>query len=359
MIVVDMRSRRAWQPDCGALARSRIAAARSGAGLTAEEFAAQLSPMVGRDVTAGLVRAWESTATPPGDILIASDAFSPSGAWLSLRSHKFICGYPGEDDVAEIARRLGATSGEFCGLESRWATVHHPGGDCMLTLWPCGSAVFHLAEDIEVPDVATLAAWRVKTYAENLDWATGLLRDLAGDDSAAASYVLSAYWVSRPAWAGPLLSTGMRLVCSPRVLLEHGAGGEGAAQAERDLLAGGYEHAQMRDFGMRGVSAGYASWSGVSYYPADPNRALDEDELTAFELAMQSVWAFCEHACRGGLVPEGYGYRFLRTARSLLASPRPQESGQYQAMRQAIMGTSDLEGMMAQAIEMLREDGRP
>lgn len=360
--VTDLRSRRSWQPDCAALARSRIATARFSAGLTEAEFAALLSRMLSRTVTPGHVASWETTSTPPGDVLIAADAVSPSPSRLGLRSNKFICGFIGST-AALLAARPGMTPGSFSGLDCHSETVRHPSGECTLHVWPSGSVVFHLAEDIEVTGVAALAAWRVRSYAENLAWATAQLREMAGPEVPAVSYVLSAYWVVRPVWAGRLLATGMRLLCSPRVLLDRDEGDPGAEEAERSLLASGYEHAGMRSFGMRGVSAGYASWSGVSYYPADEGRALAEDELIDVELALQSMWAYCDHVTgsteRGDSpqIPEGYGYRYLRAARSRLTSPRPQEPGQHQAMREAIVETSGLPGIAAQAIEALREEG--
>jgi len=349
--VTDLRSRRSWQPDCAALARSRIASARFSAGLSPSEFAALLSKMLSRTITAGHVTSWEGASTPPGDVLIAADAVSPSPTRLGLRSHKFICGYA--PAVHERAKMSDESHG---GLACRSQPLEHPSGDCSLHAFPQGSVIIHLAEDLEVPGVADLAAWRVRTYAENLEWATGLLSEMTGTE-VTASYVLSAYWVERPIWAGRLLTSGMRLLCSPRVLLERDGG---SAEAERALLADGYEHAGMRSFGMGG-SAGYASWSGVSYYPA--NEGLSAAELVDAEISLQSMWAYCEHvntaAERGDdpAVPAGHGWRFLRAARSRLMSPRPQETGQHHVKRAAITETSGLPGILAQAAEALREEG--
>lgn len=348
--VTDLRSRRNWQPDCAALARSRIAAARHSAGLSPADFAALLSGMLSRTITAGHVTSWEGTATPPGDVLIAADAVSPSPSRLGLRSHKFICAF-----APALTGRPGASESHG-GLECRTQPLGHPSGPCVLHAFPQGSVVIHLAEDLEVPGVADLAAWRVRTYDENMEWASALLSEMTGTE-VVVPYVLSAYWVERPIWAGRLLTSGMRLLCSPRVLLEHG---DGSADAERALLADGYEHTGMRSFGMGG-SAGFASWSGVSYFPA--GEGLAEAELVDAELALQSMWVYSDHvgtATERGedpAVPAGFGWRFLRAARSRLMSPRPQETGQHQAMREAITETSGLPGIIAQAIEALREDG--
>jgi hypothetical protein len=364
--VTPLRSRPGYQPDCAALARNRLAIARTSAGMPLRDFAALLSQMTGREITGGNIETWETRATPPGDVLVAADAVSPAAPQhLGLRSHKFICGHAGQDATAILAGLPGMADGACAGLPCRSQPLACPSGECTLHVWPSGAVVFHLAEDVEFAGVAGLAVWRVASYEENLAWASSVLRSLTGDAAVAASYVLSLYWVDQPAWAGQLLAAGMRLLCSPRVLLDHpgSAGAPTPAQAERELLAGGYEHAGMRSFGMRGVSAAYASWSGVSYYAADPARALDEAELAGFELALQSVWAYTAHVLSRageGLPPDaapGCGWRFLRSARARLASPAPTESGQYQAMRSAVYSTSELPGMLSQAIEALREDG--
>ena len=367
--VTDLRSRPRYQPDCAALARNRVALARSSAGLETGEFAALLSDLTGRTVTPGHVESWESRTTPPGDVLVAADTVSPGyPGRLGLRSHKLIAGHVPAAAAAALAARPGMADGSYAGMVCRSEGVACPAGPCTLHVFPFGAVVFHLTEDCEFPGVAALASWRVRSYAENLAWAPGALDSMAGVSGLAASYVLSLYWVDRPVWAGRLLETGMRLLCSPRVLLDRdGDAGDlaSAEDAERMLLAEGYQHSGMQAFGRRGVSTGFASWSGVSYFPADPGRALGEDELTGFELGLQAAWAYSEHILarlENGQPPDtgkGFGWRFLRGVRARLANPRPTEDGQYQAMREAVLDTSGLPGMLSQAIEALQEDSRP
>jgi hypothetical protein len=117
----------------------------------------------------------------------------------------------------------------------------------------------------------------------------------------------------------------------------------------------------MALFGVRGISIGYASWSGVVYYPIAEQRCLTEGELVAAELATQALWTYCayingevEHG-RDPAVPAGYGWRFLRATRSRLVNPRPQETGQHRSMRAAILETSGITNHLSQAIETLRE----
>ncbi len=70
--VVDLHGRPGYKPDVAALARSQVAAARRHLGLTTKEFADVLTPLLGWAPSPGVVENWESTATPPGDVLLAA-----------------------------------------------------------------------------------------------------------------------------------------------------------------------------------------------------------------------------------------------------------------------------------------------
>ncbi|MFF5261430.1 hypothetical protein ACFY4C_21005 [Actinomadura viridis] len=365
--VIDLRTRSTYTPDCATLARNRLALARQSLGLTTAEFADILTPMVGWPVTADAVEAWESSLVPPGDVVVAASAVTPtSSGRAGVRSHKFIAAYIG----AEAATKLGAGAEPVSGwLKRTTIAAEHPSGACELHLLPFGVAIYHLVEDLEVATIASLAVWRYRSYRENLAWATTNLRQLTGDANITASYVLSAYWLHTPIWAGRMLDTAVRIISSPRVLVDRGQECSDtvlatAEQAERELLAEGFAPREMQAFGVDGVATGYSSWSGVAYHPLDPARSLSEDELVECELSIQSMWAYCEylnHQVEQGHAPvasPGYGWRFLRAARSRLANPRPQETGQHCAMRDAILHTSGLLGHLDQAIEALREDSQ-
>ncbi|MCA1702631.1 MAG: hypothetical protein LC808_04935, partial [Actinobacteria bacterium] len=58
---------------------------------------------------------------------------------------------------------------------------------------------------------------------------------------------------------------------------------------------------------------------------------------------------------RDPLVPDQWGWRYLRAVRSRLINPRPRESGQHRSMREAILETSVLVDQLDQAIEALRD----
>lgn len=364
--VIDLRTRSTYQPDYATLARTRLLMARTSLDMSHGEFAAMLTPLIGWPVSAEAAEAWETTVVPPGDVLVAISAITPAAAdRLGIRSHKFIAVHIGADAVTRLIAEHPAepTDDRIGGHKLR---VEHPSGDCHLHVWPFGAAVFHLVEDLDLPNIAALALWRVRSYEENLTWATTHLRTLTGDDTVEASYVLSLYWLHTPIWAGRMLDTALRIISSPRILIDKSAsdGDErlrAAEHAERSLLGEGYDGGEMRPFGLMGVSAGYASWSGVAYHPCDLGRALPEADLVSCELATQAIWGYCEHINRQveqghePHVPDGFGWRFLRGAKSRLTIPRPQETGQHRVMRDAILETSGLITHLDQAIDALKE----
>ncbi|MEV0144683.1 MULTISPECIES: hypothetical protein [unclassified Nonomuraea] len=297
-------------------------------------------------------------------MLIAVSTVTPAaGDRVGLRSHKFIAGYVGE----AAARKLAETAIP-AGSDHHALPLEHPGGPCHLHAWAYGVVVFHLVEELDMPNLAHLAVWRYQSYERDLEWATRQLGTLTGQDTA-ASYVLSLYWLHSPSCVGQMLDTALRIICTPRILVDREQAGSdtcvtAAEQAERELLASGFHHNEMRSFGLAGVSLGYASWSGVAYHPLDAARCLAEEELVTCELATQAIWAYCEwingqvEQGHDPAIAEGYGWRFLRAARSRLTNPRPRETGQHRSMRDAIVETSGLAGHLDQAIEVLREAGR-
>jgi Helix-turn-helix domain len=298
--------------------------------------------------------------------LVLGDEFSPDVelAGFTGRSHKFITAHLGSAAAEHLMQSGMTSSAQLPWLDYSSVEVGHSNGVCRLYLWPFGTAVFHLVEDLDMPSMSRLAVWRIRSYEENLAWATSQLRHLAGMNSIEASYVLSLYWIDTPKFSDEKLETALKIMCSPRVLLqrEPGQTKEQQAQAERverTLLANGFDHSGIASFGLSGVSTGYASWSGVVYYPSAPDQALTESDLVNCELAVQSIWAYCEHVNNqvetgnDPIVPDKYSWRFLRGAKSRLINPRSQETGQHRAMRSSIVETSGLAGHLDQAIEVL------
>ncbi|MEV5822881.1 hypothetical protein AB0L22_27350 [Micromonospora haikouensis] len=288
---------------------------------------------------------------------------------FSVRSHKFVPAFVGAEGAALIQDSAGCVL-----TEDQWSTCHsapvdHPEGECTLYVWPCGSVVFHLVETMQLSTIASLAFWRKVSYGDNIKWAADYLSRVVPGIDETALYVFGAHWLTEPAWPGELVEPALRIMATPSVLLhrdrpmddDHLAHAE---LIEQSLLSEAYDHGGIESFGVRGISSGYASWSGIVYHPIATDRSLTEPELVACELAVQSMWAFTdaitrqiEHGSDPDVPPE-YGWRYLRGVRSRLTTSRPRETGQHQAMRQAILRTSDLMPALEQAIETLRDTDR-
>ncbi|MET8074902.1 DUF5919 domain-containing protein [Streptomyces sp. NPDC005303] len=71
--VVSLHDRASYRPDLGELARNQLAAARNAQGLSHGEFAELLSSMLDWSVSPEALESWETTATPPGDVLVAAE----------------------------------------------------------------------------------------------------------------------------------------------------------------------------------------------------------------------------------------------------------------------------------------------
>lgn len=369
--VTGLHAKATYHPDFAAVARNRIAISRASSGLSPAEFAHALGDLLGRHVEARHILSWEANATPPGDVLLAATTLSPtSGCRLGVRSHKFVAAHIGHDAVAALRTQLNAEEVVgYLGKTVCWtATIDDVADRALLTIWPWGTVIIHLVNELDVAHVAALALWRYQSYPDNLAWASEKLQILTGRPDIAAAYVLSLYWVHGVPWVGHTLDAGLRLICAPRALVDQELTDMAASQviaerAEQELLAAGYHPPEMRGFGVPGVSSGWASWSGVVYHPHDPLRALLEADMVAFEIGMQAIWAYTSwlnEQFESGTSPdvhERYGNTFLRSVRSLLLTPRPQETGQYRQMRDAIVATSQLADQLGLAMDALKEAG--
>lgn len=293
-------------------------------------------------------------------------------AVLRFRSHKFIPLFVGADGAEQLVSTHSMQS-----VADQWTACHSmevdaTPGRCRLYVWPFGVAMFHLVEEQTIGAVAELALWRRESYPQNRQWAEATLGQLLNLPNAAAPYVLSMYWVTAAGWDSSTRRTALQLMCIPRSLLKRddvqSSPGDARAHAllvERELLREGFDHPALVDFGMKGIACGFASWSGVVYHPIAHDRALHERDLVACELAVQAMWAYCDHIraeVEQGAdpdIPSTYGWRFLRGMRSRITTERPTETSQHRAMREAIVETSGLEKHLALAQETLREcEGR-
>ncbi|MFH8474589.1 hypothetical protein [Streptomyces sp. NPDC018000] len=103
---------------------------------------------------------------------------------IEVHSHKFLPVFIG----VERARRLRAHMTRSAGtdrLESSAARVEHPDAQkCVLHVFACGVAVFHLVQPHEPASLTELAVWRYRSYASDLPWARDKVRDFLGEGTA-------------------------------------------------------------------------------------------------------------------------------------------------------------------------------
>lgn len=299
-------------------------------------------------------------------------SLADGAAALRFRSHKFIPLFVGADGAEQLVATHAMQS-----VPDQWTACHamdivSEQGVCHLYVWPFGVAMFHLVEELAINAVSELSLWRRESYPLNMRWAESTLRQLTNLPAAAAPYVLSMYWVTAACWDVATRRTALQLMCIPRSLLKRDDVQADPAEArahaqlvERELLRDGFDHPGLVDFGMKGIACGFASWSGVVYHPTAEDRALHERDLVACELAVQAMWAYCDHVrtqVEQGAdpdIPAAFGWRFLRAMRSRITTERPTETSQHRAMREAIVATSGLEKHLALTLETLREcEGR-
>ncbi len=326
------------------------------------------SPEIQAILDTALAQAPDDAKTRFAEALGLDSTEPPAVAGIEVDSHKFLPVFIG----AERARRFRADMPHHTGdtwLHSSAARVEHPdAAECTLHVFACGVAVFHLVQPHTPASLTELAVWRYRSYATDLPWAKAKIRDLLDEDRSGLpnpEYVLSLYWLASGPWTGSQYDTALRLLSTPSVLVDRGAAGGPApldGEVEEKLLATGFDHPDIVSFGVRGISAGYAGWSGVAYASIAPERALTADELVACELAVQALWCFTgqiQQMIEDGQdpsMPKEFGWRFLRAAHSRLTTARAQETAQHVLMREAIMKTSGLEKQLRAAQDALRED---
>lgn len=327
---------------------------------------------------------WEQGHNPPGpfyrrliaavydvgtDVLFGralgcADSAGDDGDFFEVSSHKFAPAYVGPSGFPSL--RFADDHCEWMPCQS--VALDHQDSTATLYLFPFGVAVFHVVDRVAFGSIGELAVWRRGSYESVLEWTSEQLGLLAPDAAVQrAEYVLSLYALDRPMWPERRdLQTAMCLLSMPSVLLDREPGHEAIAivnaqAAEQTLLRDGFEHGEVVDFGFAGTAIGCASWAGVAYHPLAPARALRTDEIARFELLVQALWGYCSHlvdaAERGAepTVDPAYGRRFLKACESRLTAPRGQESTQHRLMREAVLTTSRLPGMLDRAMDVLAD----
>jgi hypothetical protein len=212
-----------------------------------------------------------------------------------------------------------------------------------------------------------LAVWRYRTYPRDRAWAGQRLAQLLDDNGAsealAPEYVLSAYELREHSWNTSGLQTALQLLATPSVLVNREDPDNPVPlgpDAEAERFAEVWSQPEAVVFG-GGVSMGVAGWSGVAYHPRSEERALSMADIVALELDVQALWVLSSHILsmveenQDPVMPDPYGWRYLRGAHSRLTAARPTETAQHRVMREAILATSELPNRLRAAQDALRE----
>lgn len=87
--VFSLAGRRGYHPDYRGLACGRVRAAREKLGQDHDGFAGYLGGELGRKIPAELVKRWERSNIPPGDVLLACDGDAPARGLLETVPYAF------------------------------------------------------------------------------------------------------------------------------------------------------------------------------------------------------------------------------------------------------------------------------
>lgn len=290
---------------------------------------------------------------------------------FTTTGHKFIPAYVGVH-IDALTSALTTRPARIAGVDCRAAEIHLDPGygvthgmSGTLYLFPFGVALLHEQQRRDWGSIAELAIWRRATHRTTRQLLAGYLTELLGAPIE-SNYVLSAWWLHKPGWTGRDLDTAMRLLCQPRAVLGNADIGEAddldyARSIEAGLFTNGFAPPEHVPCGVDGVSIGWASWSGVVYYPIQPRAALNELDLVHLEIGAQALWMLCHEIRRQVIAGEdptliaGYDLRWLRGRRLAIASAGETEPQQTRLLRNAVLETSELTRKLTETIDLIKE----
>jgi hypothetical protein len=367
-VLVQRRGEKGWGRDRLAAEFERVA---EGLGLVTPSRAAMAKAIyrheTGRNTVGDdMYRRLYSTVyhSTPHELFGDLNPHQPAAAALRLSSHKFVPVYVGINRADQLKHQLSGESRTWEWGNGWAARVRHPHGPCTVYGFPWGAVTYHIEEDVPCSTVAAVAVWRARTHDRDQKWVADHVRSILKAGDAIPHYVLSAFWLHDSAWSAADLGTAMRLLCTPRVLLDHGSDRPSIAHAElveKVMIQDGYDDNRIESFGVTGVSLGFASRAGVSYFPLAARRALDPASFVAYEAVVQGLWIYCHdvrvqiESGQDPVVSPEFGWRWLRGVRSRLECARPNETSQHAAMREAILKTSELGKHLTATLDVVRD----
>lgn len=243
--------------------------------------------------------------------------------------------------------------------------------DIELIWFDFGIAVWHLYKPMETNRIFDFSIHRRKLYKELLNekhkvcLITSEILNLIGinfnipfNRLSKVGYALSFVDIHDFACENSFVSNALKLFSSPSVLFptdigledENGINPEKIDELENleiTYIKNGVPDKDHYSFEVKGITTGFASWSGVSTFIQDGalhNRTLLE--FVEYELYIQSIWWYCSHFKRlavdgdSDFVKSHFNINKLKGRFASLLSVLPRESAVQRLYKEAIIETS-------------------
>jgi hypothetical protein len=253
-----------------------------------------------------------AAASGSGDPSLEFDLFVAPDDHIS-RNLKLRCRFLTPFQLCARTNRLLGCRGEDFSFKQINGNYVQCEPDLALYWFPHGVGVWVLEHEATFDSVSRYAEFRrslyysvINLHSHRINAVTRRVRsEASGNDfetDDAVSYVLGIAEVLEAPWPSAELHNGLKLVSWPSLLIptsREGADIQACRAIERSLLTGGVRHREFCSFGIDHIMSGYACWAGVSMLVHDRQRAVSFEEITRFEVALQSAWALVDK-CGGG-----------------------------------------------------------
>ena len=292
---------------------------------------------------------------------------------FSVLSEKFIPVFIGQEQATKYAPCKEVP--RFADLKEHERYSICQNGGITAYKFPFGVSLLHCQEQLRFSSIAELAAERRRSYKNTLDSdCAGFVElcealRLEATKGFRPNYALSLFTVLEPAWDSQReLEIALKLLAMPGLLISNSQKANGksnevlekAKQIEDEFFKNGIESDEISDFGLKGISIGYASWAGVSYYVADSGRAIGSAQISSFEIQLQALWCYADAVQKQLVRFENtdaenlFGAKYIRSAYSQLIAVGGRDSMQLRRMKDAVSKTSHITRIVESALDVLK-----
>jgi DNA-binding winged helix-turn-helix (wHTH) protein len=287
---------------------------------------------------------------------------------FDIESHCFVPTYIGN---------LGERGIEHSTLWGKFSIFHFQDMNASLHVSEYGIGVWDIRDMMRFTCITDLALWRrgcfqtilleqhqiIEHTKKLLPHPESILNKTLYRYAGVPKYVLSVFVLKHHNWPAEQLRSALKLMSCPRVLLQDGDKNFDRNQGlirEQRILESGFEHPDLREFGIFGSDFGYAGWAGVSYcsFPNGPSQLWST--IADYELALQSLWLFCHLIKNIADQADKNQTQALRAAESTihrelarLRAIGPTESTEERTMCEAIFATSRIQRHSAATLDSI------